>query len=269
MLEDTFEYLGLGQNETETYLRLLETGPTTAGDLAKKIGVPRASLYGFLSKLTQKGLVRQSEKAGVKLWQAEAPERILKLLNHQHRQTENIISSFEGILSELRAKQILDYVAPKFSLFEGVDGVRRILEDVLLYRDIVTQCFWPASQMMDILGNEYMAEHNRRRIRQNLYIQSIWPANRTVDVSKHPFLGVGDAFRREIRIPPQGVDCSMGYWAYDNKVGFISSRKESFGFIVESVELRQLLKTQFDVLWSMSKPLSVDSKYTSKFLKEL
>jgi hypothetical protein len=61
----------------------------------------------------------------------------------------------------------------------------------------------------------------------------------------------------------------MGYWAYHNKVGFISSRKECFGFIVESVELRIMLKTQFDVLSKISKPLVVDPRHTVSFLKEL
>jgi hypothetical protein len=52
-------------------------------------------------------------------------------------------------------------------------------------------------------------------------------------------------------------------------VAFISSKKESFGFIVESRELRQLLKTQFDILWQMSKRLEVDPKYTQEFLKSV
>ena len=45
----------------------------------------------------------------------------------------------------------------------------------------------------------------------------------------------------------------MGYIIYDKKVAFISSHKESFGFIVESVEFAGLQKMQFDILWNAAK----------------
>lgn len=61
----------------------------------------------------------------------------------------------------------------------------------------------------------------------------------------------------------------MGYWIYGNKVAFISSRKESFGFIIESAELATMLRTQFEVLWKASKPITVDPKDTNLFLEEL
>lgn len=61
----------------------------------------------------------------------------------------------------------------------------------------------------------------------------------------------------------------MGYWIYGNKVAFISSRKESFGFIIESAELVEMLRTQFEVLWKTSKPIKVDPKDTNLFLQEL
>jgi hypothetical protein len=61
----------------------------------------------------------------------------------------------------------------------------------------------------------------------------------------------------------------MGYWIYGNKVLFISSRKESFAFIVESLELTQLLRSQFDFFWKNSKPFKIDREVIKDFLKKL
>ncbi len=269
MLADLFRKLGLETMELKTYLALLEHGSSSAAVVARRLGIPRSSVYGFLGRLNERGLVQQAERGGVKLWQADDPGRLRQLISDERSKWASIEESFEQLLPQLHARRNADYLAPRFSFFEGVEGVKSILRDVLMYRDIVTQCFWPAREMIDILGDRFMAEHNRQRIRQKLYIQSIWPESKVIDIGAHPYLGVGGNFFREIRKAPPQIDCSMGYWAYSNKVGFVSSRKECFGFIVESTELREMLKTQFDVLWINSTPLKVTSSAPAEFLKSL
>jgi hypothetical protein len=41
----------------------------------------------------------------------------------------------------------------------------------------------------------------------------------------------------------------MGYIIYKDKVMFLGSRKEVFGFIVDSTEFSALMEMQFTVLW--------------------
>lgn len=107
--------------------------------------------------------------------------------------------------------------------------------------------------MIEILGPEFFKKHNKERIERNIYTQAIWPSLQTVTTSDYPFMGQGNAFKREIRIAPKNIHFSMGYWIYGNKAAFISSNKESFGFIIESKEFVQMLSSQFDVMWNISK----------------
>ena len=172
-------------------------------------------------------------------------------------------------MPELISKQKTDFISPNFQYYEGSEGVKQILKDAFLYRDIETETLWPIKDMIEVLGKDFFIYFNKRRIKQNISIRSIWPSDKAVDIKQNIFLGAGDGFKREIRIAPTGISCSMGYWAYKDKVAFISSKKESFGFIVQSKELRQLLKTQFEVLWKMSKPIKVEAKYTNEFLRNL
>jgi predicted transcriptional regulator len=190
MLENLFKNLGLRPIELKTYLTLLEQGACPAGVLSRKLGCARSSLYGFLGSLSAQGLVVQSEARGIKTWRAEDPKKLSALLANKVQSWEKLKSDFDQFLPHLIARQSHDCLTPRFSLFEGAEGVKGILRDILLYRDMVTQCFWPARDMMDILGVGFMHNHNLQRIRQNLYIQSIWPANKVVDLKTHPFWGL-------------------------------------------------------------------------------
>lgn len=140
---------------------------------------------------------------------------------------------------------------------------------MLLYDDIETQAFWPIKAMLDILSPDFFRYLNKERIKNHIYTRAIWPQSQVVDIKKHLYLGAGGEFQREIRIAPEGIDFSMGYWIYKDKAAFISSRKESFGFIIESRELVEMLLAQFEVIWKISKALKMESEDTASFLREL
>ena len=270
MLDNIFNQLQLKKEHTLIYSTLLESGPLAAGKLAKRLNMPRSSLYGFLEDLGQKGLVLQSEKLAVKIWQAAPPEKVREVLNDQINQIEKAKSSFANLLPDLQAKQKTDFITPKFTYFEGQEGLRQIIKDVLLYRDLRTQAFWPIKDMVDAIGKEFLEQYGtKERIRRNIHIQVLVPKNKMIDIKENPFFGNQPELKRDIKIAPQDVDYSMGYWIYGNKVAFISSKKESFGYIVESKELRQLLKTQFELIWGISKPVKIDAKYTKEFISEI
>jgi hypothetical protein len=61
----------------------------------------------------------------------------------------------------------------------------------------------------------------------------------------------------------------LGYWIYANKVAFLSSARESYGFLIQSEELAQTLTAQFELLWQVSTPLKFDPKVVEVFLGEL
>lgn len=266
-LNDILLSLGFAAEEIRVYFALLEYGPTAAGAFSKRFGIVRSSLYGILQRLQDGGLITQSQREGVKLFSAQEPEVISLLFDQKIGDLRRKQEIYTTLLPELRMKRAANLMNPSFQLFEGEEGMRNILKDMLLYRDIETQAFWPIKQMIDVLSPDFFQYLNKIRIENNLYTRAIWPQKQVVDIAKHPYLGVGDAFLREIRIAPPEIDCSMGYWIYGNKVAFISSRREAFGFIIESAELVQMLLTQFEVIWNLSKPLVVKQGITDVFLK--
>ena len=147
--------------------------------------------------------------------------------------------------------------------------MQSILKDMLLYRDIETKAYWPIKSMVEILGKDFFTSLNKERILRKIYTRAIWPENQSLDIKKNPYLGVGEKFFREIRIAPKEINFSMGYWVYGNKVACISSKNESFGFIIESKEFADMMSTQFEVVWEISKKITIPEKYTLDFINEI
>lgn len=255
MLENIFKKLNLGTAEESVYISLVESGPTTAGFLAKKIHIPRSSLYGYLENLREKGLVNQSNKYDKKIWQAEPIETINTLLQNEVDTLIKTKEAFATILPEFQKKHKHNYVIPIMRSFEGKEGLKQMFRDVLLHQNIKTVAFWSIKDTIQLLGEEFMKELITKRVKYKISLRVIWPEEKSVDVSRsHLFKSDGNSFR-DIRIAPKSLTTDMGYWVYENKTLFISSKKESFGFIVESEELADMLRQQFEMFWQMSKPI--------------
>ena len=253
MLEQILHKLDIGFAEVSIYETLIENGPSSAGLLARKLHIPRSSLYGYLETLRSKGLVRQSHKYDKKIWQAEPVEAIETLIQNDIDGLQQTKEKFLAVLPELQKNRTTDFVVPAITYFEGVEGMRQMFRDILLYRDIDTVAFWSMKDAIKFLGREFMEELSAKRVKNHISLRVIWPKEKMVDTSQLEFLNYNREFFRDIRIAPKQITTSMGYWVYENKTSFISSKKEGFGFIVESAELANMLRTQFEVFWEMSK----------------
>lgn len=85
-------------------------------------------------------------------------------------------------------------------------------------------------------------------------LRVIWPKDKRLDTRKYPYLSSGEEHLRELRFAPKGMTWNMGYWMYEDRVVFLSSEKEGFGFVVRSKDFADLMKIQFEQIWQMSGP---------------
>lgn len=155
---------------------------------------------------------------------------------------------------------------PNLQIFEGAEGIKHILSDIILYKNIEAFALWPTKEMIEVLSVDFHEYINRQRIRQNIYTRGLCPRKQAVDIKEYPCFGVGGKFLRDIRLAPADIDCSLGYWSYADKVAFVSTSNELFGYIIQSPEMVTMLKTQYDFIWEKSKPIQPQPKYTDAFL---
>lgn len=270
MLQDIFDTLGFKEEEAKTYLSLLDSGSQTVGDLAKITGQARPTLYGYLERLIVAGLVTQTLKGGVKVFSPEPPAKIRSLYRRRIMDMRKKEQSLDQILPELEKRAGVNLMRPRLQFFEGKAGIESALEDILrIPEGSATLSLWPIRDTLEALGAEYFRSHNKRRIARNIQVKGIWPRGQGADIAEHPYLGWGLEFKGELRYAPLGAEFSMGYWIYGSRVLFVSSRGESYGFIMESAEMAAMMAAQHQIIWGASEAVPFDKNFVEPFLKEL
>jgi sugar-specific transcriptional regulator TrmB len=243
MLDSLLMGLDLSRAEAQLYIQLLENGSASAGQLAQLKGMARATIYDLLKRLHNKGLVKQTLRDNIKLFSAEKPEILENLFEVRRQTAEKQAAAFLKVLPQLKARNSHLYTQPTFQLFQGPEGVKHVLADILCYRHITTYSFWPIKDMIKTLSANFFEQHNAARIENKTFVKAIWPKEKIINVNKHPYLN--------IRLAPDNIDFSMGYWIYADKVAFLSSEKECFGFIIQSPELVQMMTVQHKLIWGL------------------
>ena len=268
-LKTILSHLGFEPSEVQCYATLLNVGSMQVATLAKRLGLARTTVYTMLDRLCERGLVRESTKKGLKVFTAEPPDSLSHIFSQRLSALEKAQSEFLKVLPDLREKRAQIGSTPRLSIMEGHEGLQNLLRDMLMYGDIQTCSVWPIRKMMEVLSPEFFAHHNKERIRRNIYTRAVWPQAEVVSIEENPFLGWGEDFKREIRVAPESVSYVLGYWIYANKVAFLSSVREGYGFLIESEELAQTLMVQFELLWNVSQPLVFDSSVVADFLAQV
>ncbi len=264
MFQNAFKELDLSEVTRQVYLYLIEHGTSSARTIAENLGIPRPSAYDNLKLLIQKGLVLERDEEHKKFFQVDDLKQLSRLLTEKAEELRRERDALDTLLPSLKTKT--DSVEPRIKFYSGVEGVRQVLNDIHWYHDLDTMSLWPVSEMVGLLGKEYFADFNRKRIRQKIFIRAIWPQDKRVSFKENPFLGTGGGHLRELRLAPKGLSWNMGYWIYADKVAFLSSRKETFGFIIRSRDFANMMKTQFESVWKASKPVKAEARFTDAFL---
>lgn len=223
---------------------LLELGESTVYPIAKRSGVKRTTIYSFIDHLVELGLVDQAEVRGRMRYTPRPPESAIAL---QERRLAELREGLPELLSSFNASAR----KPKISYFEGKEQVRRIIEEEpRCEKEVLTA--WNAKEVTDFIGMDFLTEVDRRRIEAGVGIRVVRIEDEDESFAK---LRGGPGQLRDLRYAPSGIDLPMGIEIFDtNKVGFITSRREGFGILVESPEFTQTMRVLFESLWEKSRP---------------
>jgi sugar-specific transcriptional regulator TrmB len=124
MKHEILAEIGLSKNEIEVYLKLLELKSATGVKVAKEAKLYKANVYGALERLVKKGLVTHYLKGNVKQFQAVDPDQIMNLLKERE-------AKLQKIMPELKMLQFGSQNSTDVAVFEGVNGIRKVLLDLV------------------------------------------------------------------------------------------------------------------------------------------
>lgn len=255
MHSNTLINLGLTRPEAETFSAILKYPEgTTVLELSRNLNLPRPTIYSHLEEMLRIGIVKKGIKENTSLFYPETKEIIERIFEEKIKDLSLHKKAFSETFKNLGASTKFK---PAFFVYEGPEAYENVWRDILRTR-AETFWIWPIKNMLGSVSTEKLEGFHRERIKRGIWMNVLWPEKDKINIKKSPFLlsDKEDVSLRRIKILPRGFDQDLGYGIYGNKVAFISSGNENYAFVIESRELAQTLKKQFDFFWRVSKKYS-------------
>lgn len=233
--------LGLSEKEALVYLAILEKGRATTIEISQKTSIKRTTVYSIVLDLIVAGYIAEAKRGKRRLFIVEDPD----LLIGKFEQSLSDAKYLAPLLNTLRSKAV---PRPLVKFYDGINGVRNIMEETLLMED-KEQYWWSAiNDLVDVLGKRYISQWVKRRVKRKIKTIVL----RVNDKNLEPEYQASEYGMREIHWLPQKILFNGALCVFDNKVAYISSRKESFGFIIESNDFSDMVRTIFGSMWEMT-----------------
>ena len=145
-------------------MRLLETGHSSARQLAENLNIPRPTVYDNLKLLIKNSLVVEKEEENKKIFGIDDVKNLQNLITLKIDSLKSDQQKIIDVLPDLKLG--FKSLEPKIKFYSGTEGIKQVLKDLLWYENIESLTMWPINEMVKILGTEYLENLNIRRIRQ-------------------------------------------------------------------------------------------------------
>jgi len=258
-LENDLKQIGLEEKEAKVYLAALELGPTNIQNLTKKSEIKRSTVYEMIRNLKLMGLILETTKGKRRLFIASEPENLKRSIKSKERILNNI-------LPELIAISNVGFIKPKITFYEGKDGLREIYHNTLKIKGNVVLWVSSTQNIAETVGKEFLEKYIEKRTKKGIRTKSLHITSKGMYDYKYLNPATYKETLREVRFAPPEIVFPNTIAIYDNSVSIINSKKESFGFIIESADYAQSMKVFYDLLWNISKPygdMNFDNKNKS------
>lgn len=236
-INKTLKQFGLDYKEDDVYLALLQLGASGATEIAKKAGIKRTTVYDVLANLKNMGLVNEVVKNKKRIFLAEDPQKLDKLIDKKK-------SSLSEIMPMLKSMYNTKGTKPKVSYYEGLEGIKEVywktLEDG--GKEILGIV---AEDVFEFLGEDFAERYIEKRTKLQIEARVIASdVEKMIDYKKKD-----SKFNRETRlISKEKFPFSIEINVIKNKVAFMSF-KEKMGVIVESTAIAENMRLLFELAW--------------------
>jgi sugar-specific transcriptional regulator TrmB len=247
MLEKTLKKLGLSEKEIKVYLSCLTLGPSPVRKIAQDSGINRGTAYDILKALIELGLVSYYQKDKHQYFIAEDPQNLKNTLEDKQKKLESIKAEVSEIIPQLKSIYDNAGTKPTVKFYEGQNGIKLILQDVINCTKGNKDKFYYAYSSSTIKSYLYRAyeRFSDDRIKAGIKVKviSIGPGGKTQGLDERRWLTDKESAPTYTLI-------------YAGKTAMISvdSNDQPLGFIIEDKNIYQTQKMMFEFFWEKALP---------------
>jgi len=223
---------GLTENESKVYLALIDLGPSLAGQISRKTGMHRRTVYDTCEMLIKKGLVGYILKNNRRLFQASNPSRILDII----KEKENLL---EPVIKQLGEKFVSTKEKEETNFYKGKEGLKTVFEDQLNSREILILGASPlAYEVLQFYFKWYDKTRKEKKIKARIIA-----SNRKI--TRIPLA--------EIRYLPEKYANPVSVNIYGDKTAIILWASSPYAIVIKSSEVAKGYRNYFELMWKIAR----------------
>src|SRR3989338_2088114 len=108
-LLEVLKNLGLSTNEASVYFASLALGPATIIRIARSAEMKRSTVYSVIEGLQQRGLMTIEVKGFKKLYSAEDPVKLEKILESRQKDFRSVLGEFAALYNLKGGESFIKY----------------------------------------------------------------------------------------------------------------------------------------------------------------
>ena len=223
--------LGLTKNEALVYKALLELGPSLAGQIAKKAGLHRRTVYDVTEMLIQKGLIGYILKNNRRLFSASSPKRFLDMAKEKEERISGMMDEMMLLYSGVKDKDETNF-------YKGKQGLKMVFEDQIETGEEIL--IIGASPLAYEILQFYFHWFDKRRVKEGIKTKIIFnKMDKEVEIPLS-----------EIKYLPQKYTSPLAVNIYGDKVALIMWSKENpFAIVIDQKEIADSYRNYFEMMW--------------------
>lgn len=248
MYKQSLIQAGLSDEQAEVYEILIKSGELPARKIAQKTTIKRGLVYKTLERLMEIGLVEKDDKKkAVAIFKPKHPLILKEIAETKKQQAENNLFALNGMMSQLNADFNLASGKPGVQFYEGVDGMKKIYDDILDYGKsfhlIVAYYHQDPVYIEKIIPviNDFI----KKRVKKEMMVVSMTPRSGSLAKDKERESKDKETLIARTWVEKSEYSSPVEIDIYGNKVAILSFGKELIGTVVESPQIADAMRDLF------------------------
>jgi sugar-specific transcriptional regulator TrmB len=240
-LSSAVEQLGFSDKEARVYLTLLQTGPCSAYQVAKRSGLKNATAYVVLDALVEKSAVTRTPRAKAVTFIATDPIELFALARSRFERAQ-------AALPELRALSHDKSHVSQTKYFEGLPQIKQMYQELLNEMpDQTMVAFFAHGKDTPKKLWDYWSELNGEMMKRRIKIRAVTSAHETTKAYLN-YTKVPREFMEIKGLPEKIYSSNISIEVYKNTTQIVSHRYEQ-AISIENPDVANVLRQIFEIVW--------------------
>ena len=235
-MEKDLARLGFTKNESKIYLELLSSPHQTAGQISKKIGINRRSVYDSIARLLEKGYLGYNISSNKKFFFSVSPRAIKENIKEMEEIADDLLPKLENLPEKEEGNVVV---------YRGRKGIRNILNLVLESKEYMS--LGTTEQFPIMMKHDFEVFQRKKK---ELKIKTRTILSKSIKNSE--FIGISKP-STSFRFLSDNLSGPTSTFIFNNRVAIFIWDEPLFCILIESKNVYDSYGQYFEEMWKVAK----------------